>query len=353
MCDVVELVRVISEQRCVEAEDEFEKARMNSSERQKVQLSAYDDDEKIESSFIIRRTPDQKYSLLLWRDSEREVVLDVQGFISQSMLPPLTSRHSSWRNPLSLKQNTTLLGTTAKFSSACAALERLYRHFEQSFGKDQLKKWALPSVGSTDSAMPAIMSATRFVSPTSDLHLWPSALPLLTDAMDVDGVVKTWVGEGRMAFTDDNYVRYTEMKFDNGHLHRTITDPSYFRAGHLVEMGLSVRAVENRSHGPVQHSFLVHLDSLFLHNRLVSKILSDNAALRTSLASHQASVLPKTTQSMPKKRRVEEGDMYDFQNVTVTNKLSHLSISSVDDSKEKHEHVSEAMAKSVENIGTD
>ncbi|KAH7909520.1 hypothetical protein BJ138DRAFT_1114909 [Hygrophoropsis aurantiaca] len=268
--DAKELARVLSEKRCVEKEEEFERVRQALEGRQKIQLSAYDDDEKIEASFMVHRGFNDKYTLLLWRDSGAEVVLDVQGYIASMMVPPLSAkRHSNWRNPLALKQNVTLVGVTPKFASACSALERLYRFFEQGFGRDQLRKWQLTTVGSS---LPAITSSTRFVSPVAELDLWPNGLPLLTDDKDRENVIRQWVGEGKAVLTEDNVVSYTEVKFDDGRLQRRDIDPSLFRGGHLVEMGLSVRAVENRDHSPVQHSFLVHLDSLFLHNRMVTKV---------------------------------------------------------------------------------
>jgi hypothetical protein len=62
-------------------------ARTESKVHSKLQLSYYDDDLHIERAFRVQTSG--TYSMLVWRDSGEEVILDVQGIIGQCLLPPL------------------------------------------------------------------------------------------------------------------------------------------------------------------------------------------------------------------------------------------------------------------------
>jgi len=56
----------------------------------KLQLSKYDDDAMIEQTFRVETT--RRYSILVWRDSGEEAVLEIQGMLEECLLPPMT-RH--------------------------------------------------------------------------------------------------------------------------------------------------------------------------------------------------------------------------------------------------------------------
>lgn len=68
--------------------DELSTLRQESLARGKYQLSLYDDDDRILQDFEIKAGPGG-YHFLVWRDSGDEVLLDVQGFVGESLLPPL------------------------------------------------------------------------------------------------------------------------------------------------------------------------------------------------------------------------------------------------------------------------
>lgn len=65
--------------------------RHDSEVRGSCQLSAFNDDAKIRRSFEIKIGP-ENYTFLVWRGTQEEVGLDVQGLISSCALPPITNR---------------------------------------------------------------------------------------------------------------------------------------------------------------------------------------------------------------------------------------------------------------------
>ena len=67
------------------------KLRHDSEVRGPCQLSAFNDDAKIRRSFDIKVGP-ENYTFLVWRGSQEEVGLDVQGLMSSCALPPITNR---------------------------------------------------------------------------------------------------------------------------------------------------------------------------------------------------------------------------------------------------------------------
>jgi hypothetical protein len=65
--------------------------RHDSEVRGSLQLSAFNDDVKIHRSFEVKMGP-ENYTFLVWRGTQEEVGLDVQGLISSCALPPITNR---------------------------------------------------------------------------------------------------------------------------------------------------------------------------------------------------------------------------------------------------------------------
>ena len=53
------------------------------------QLGAFDDEAKIEKMFKVKKGP-ENYTFLVWRETEEEVVLDIQGLVAAFTLPPVT-----------------------------------------------------------------------------------------------------------------------------------------------------------------------------------------------------------------------------------------------------------------------
>ncbi|KAJ8580980.1 hypothetical protein M405DRAFT_833284 [Rhizopogon salebrosus TDB-379] len=315
--DASQLLSLLEEPRIKSAVEGFEKTRNESLKRQKDQLSAYDDDALINRTFTPWRSPDSKYTILVWQDTGQEVVFNVQGILTQCMLPPLSDRFAARQRPLQLRQSVSIVGATEGFFAASSALRRLYSFLELRFGERQMRPWNLSNVGSRQ----AIMAQSRYVSPRSELFLWGDALPQLRENPKYDpyGVIAKWVNEGEFAFTEDNLVRYSEIITQGGRSRRVETDPSIFRPGQIVEVGLTVGAVKTRD-VPLQFSFLVHMDSLLLLSRLPAMIVAEEKAVTASETN-------EVTAPLPKKRRVEENDMLEFDEICATHQFSSLVVS--------------------------
>ena len=67
------------------------KLRRESDVRGPFQLSAFDNEAKIQKSFELKRGP-ENYTFLVWRGTEEEVCLDVQGIVASCALPPISHR---------------------------------------------------------------------------------------------------------------------------------------------------------------------------------------------------------------------------------------------------------------------
>ncbi|KAG2134073.1 hypothetical protein DEU56DRAFT_913743 [Suillus clintonianus] len=322
--DIGDFLSVVRDEKVVSAVQDVEHARLNSSERKKLQLSLYDDDEIILRSFFVRKSIDGKYGVLLWRDSEQEVVFDVQGLLAKFMLPPLSrQRYGSTQRPLLLRQNATLLAATDSFGRSSSALGHLFRFFEQQFGQGQVRPWSPVNMGVAE----AISADTRYVSPRSELSLWSDALPQLQEfpLLDKNNVIRNWVEEGNVAFTEDNFVDYSEVVSGGGVSRRTPADPSIFRVGQIVELGLSLKVVRTRQSSS-QYSFLVHMDNLLLLNRSPSMLLANLETLRQSVKALDVRHAMETHALLPKKRRVREDDMFEFEKLLITRQFSRLAL---------------------------
>jgi hypothetical protein len=75
----------------VEKLEKLGKVRRESDVRGLCQLSGFNDDAKIQKSFELKAGP-ENYTFLVWRGTEEEVCLDVQGLIASCALPLITCR---------------------------------------------------------------------------------------------------------------------------------------------------------------------------------------------------------------------------------------------------------------------
>ncbi|KAG2337350.1 hypothetical protein BDR05DRAFT_1005109 [Suillus weaverae] len=142
-----------------------------------------------------------------------------------------------------------------------------------------------------------VSAETHYVSPHSKLSLWSDASSQSQEfpMLDKNNVIQNWVQEGNVVFTKDNFVDYSEVVSVGGVSHHTPADPSIFRVGQIVELGLSLKVVHTHESSS-QYSFLVHMDNLLLLNCLPSMSLR------------------------------QEEDMFEFENLSTTHHLSRLAL---------------------------
>lgn len=203
--------------------------RVASNVRGQFQLSAYNDDIKIQNAFKVKKGP-ENYSFLVWRESEEEVVLDIQGLIAACTLPPITKRTKyvtsisyhlyiacnsyparfSPQKAHLLKQSVTLVGhDSAHFRASISALKKLYQYIEQNFAVGLVRPLQVTNPV-PDMESEAIQAATRIMTPFES-KVWPLALASLTPTIDPDGILREVVNSGKHQFTEDNVVIYSEM----------------------------------------------------------------------------------------------------------------------------------------------
>lgn len=203
----------------------FVENRTSSSTRAILQLSKYDDDQVIASTFAVH-TDKKGYFMLVWRNSEIEAFLDVTGLVAAFLLPPVTGKiqyvafiytlytctHNSTSfstiRPQNTKQFLTLVGDgSVEFASAVSAIQRIFRFMAQSFVAGELR----PSPSPTLNDMRTIHLESRFVTPTE--HNIFLDYPL-TDVIDPRHILQAFVDTGKFKYTEDNVISCEELQYE-------------------------------------------------------------------------------------------------------------------------------------------
>jgi hypothetical protein len=210
----------------VEKLDGFADYRAKVHARRKLQLNQYDNDTSIAVNFRLHQTADNQ-TILVWRDTGEEVVLDVQGLVAKHSLPPWKAafryvfrrhpavhlislcRHNDRRAHL-FRQCVSVVGPgSAHFSRALSAMQRIYKYFGQSFAADVVN----PLQSLLFEGLPCIEAGTRYL--TLSKHSPTSQTSPIPPSIDPDGVLYKYVQSGQYRFTEDNLVNYVEVVPDD------------------------------------------------------------------------------------------------------------------------------------------
>ncbi|KZT29856.1 hypothetical protein NEOLEDRAFT_1166688 [Neolentinus lepideus HHB14362 ss-1] len=262
------------------------------SARAEVQLSAYDDYGKIESTFRVELHDASGHAFLVWRDGGEEVVFDALGFLAASQLPPLSRNVRTSRTKAHLlMQSVSIVGPgSTRFARQLKAYELLYHFFDQSLGNARMKPMDRKTVGEIDT----LFCQTRYLT-LVPYNIWPVA-PLPFATLDPHHTLESYIDGSRYVFTDDNVVDYmaTEVDDENpaGEITYKVVAPSLFRIGHLVDVGINFRAVR----GGDKLGLVTRMDSLLLVNRVGAKMLMERQLASTpagSSSGHATSLAPK------------------------------------------------------------
>ncbi|OBZ69811.1 hypothetical protein A0H81_10159 [Grifola frondosa] len=263
---VEQLLTVLTDSRCVEPLQYFAAGRV-SRQRKKLQLAVYDDYEAVVANFTVKKL-DASCAILLWSDSKEEVVLDCQGLLAAAYLPPVTDRMKFPTKAAHMTaQSVTIVGPDVdEFRRAISAVSKIYRFVEQHFGAGAVRPLQSDRIGDYD----ALIVRSRYVTP-NNIKLWPTTS--IPEVIDPRGILGRIVGSGAYKFTEDNVVQYRETVVDHANKAVSVEDanPSVFRQGQLVEVGLSFRAVMVGK----QYTFFPKLESMLLANRTGATILAD------------------------------------------------------------------------------
>ncbi|OBZ67261.1 hypothetical protein A0H81_12769 [Grifola frondosa] len=283
-----DLLTVLKNPELVGLLDRFAEACTASRQRGDLQLSRFNSYDLVRQTFVIKAIS-PTYHVLIWRDTGEQVVLACQGLVASVYFPPVTAQTRV--NPRAAHRSTqsvTIVGPgSTSFTSSLSAIKQIYRYFEQNFGMGEMRALQTDHVGD----VAAIVGSTRYVTPTS-YKIWPDVG--IPDSIDPDGILKRIVGEGKYAFTEDNVVSYRVV--DERSLEVSDAQPSVFHQGHVVDIGVSFRAMKGRK----QYSFIIQLESILLGEREGAKLLAE---LVSDANRHPASMVVEPV--LLRKRHIE------------------------------------------------
>ncbi|SJL13927.1 uncharacterized protein ARMOST_17378 [Armillaria ostoyae] len=187
---------------------------------------------------------------LVWKGSQEEVVLNVQGVVVEAYLPPLL--HS--KNPKCEKTfqmvKISAPTTDKQFSQAYQAISNIYgymsRHEEHITTLER----------SVTCNMPAIHADCKL------MNAWSHNCDEILESpsiVDPDGLMKDTIDRGDFVYTEDNAIQFYEWRSEDKHRVDTKTiHPCTVRAGDIVDMSVSFRLINVNS----GVRFQVKLDTL-------------------------------------------------------------------------------------------
>ncbi|KAI0085727.1 hypothetical protein BDY19DRAFT_896156, partial [Irpex rosettiformis] len=161
-----------------------------------------------------------------------ELVLNVQGFVLRTALPPITSVAQLTKNPSTAKQSLVLTGLGCEsFDRSVRAVIEFHSRFAGRLPTDCLASWK-PMV---DDQFLCLELSNRYVTPT---HLAPSYDSATFDeSIDPFGLLRAKVGGQR---TEDNIVLYYERVTDGDKTYKYVAcKPVQVKVGHVVEAQVS------------------------------------------------------------------------------------------------------------------
>ncbi|KAI0362714.1 hypothetical protein OH77DRAFT_1416997 [Trametes cingulata] len=270
LCDVLNELELREELQHIAA------SRAANAAHKDLQLSSYVSYETVEKTFKLKLVSEND-GILIWAENGEEVVLYAQGFLAELTLPPVT--RASRINPKAAHrtfQYVKLIGPQSEaFEAGMQAVRAIYRFSEQQFGQGAV----LPFEEGVYGDQGALVARTRYLNPARYSAFEDVAIPTV---LDPEQLLATLVQSGNYKHTVDNVVQY--LMFDVNHAHQSAkavpADPSVFRVGQLVEVGLSFRVVRSRSvTGVARYRFVTKLDSLLLISRNGAMRLAERVAI--------------------------------------------------------------------------
>jgi hypothetical protein len=203
--------------------EELAALRKGSKSHGQYQLSAFDNDVKIQKLLKVEDGP-SGLSFLLWREMNEEVVLQLQGLLLSCALPPITNRTVGHtviivscyllvsRFPIhraqTLKQMVTLCGPNSEhFKASFSALKQIHGYIDKNFAVGEVH----PFEATSTADIKTIVAGTQLLTPSENN---PWATRYLMPAIDPDNVLRGLVHGGKYKFTEDNVVTYLEMMYD-------------------------------------------------------------------------------------------------------------------------------------------
>ncbi|KAI0788939.1 hypothetical protein BC629DRAFT_1288231, partial [Irpex lacteus] len=165
-----------------------------------------------------------------------EVVMNIQGYMIRSELPPVLRKDRIPKNPVTAKQSVVITGLGGEqFEDCVRAIMAIHTQFAAQFPPDVLLPWAPQN----EDGHVCLEFSNRYFSPISD----PGAALEFDTSVDPQGILKNLDVAGK--HTEDNKVLYYERvakKTQTGFTYLPCR-PTVLRVGHLVELQVSFSAI--------------------------------------------------------------------------------------------------------------
>ncbi|KAI0083213.1 hypothetical protein BDY19DRAFT_900618, partial [Irpex rosettiformis] len=196
-----------------------------------------------------------------------EVVLNVQGFVLRTALPPIISAGQLTKNPSTAKQSLVLTGLGCElFDRSVKAVIEFHSRLASHLPTDSLTSWK-PLV--VDQFL-CLELSNRYVTPSHLAASYDSAT--FDESIDPFGLLRAKVIGQR---TDDNIVLYYERILDHDKSYKyLVAKPVQVKVGHIVEAQVSFCAVPI-SKG--RYMMLSKLRSVCILDQTIYKMLKTSA----------------------------------------------------------------------------
>ncbi|KAK0229814.1 hypothetical protein EDD85DRAFT_956907 [Armillaria nabsnona] len=229
----------------------------------KQQLQTYKDESAIDGCFRVDTKRSDEYNYLMWSDTDKEVILQVEGVLLEGCVPPVVRSGSENSPRLNDLVQSILIGGRAddcEFNDAVAAIEAI--HYFMSRFDQKPSTYYHTRIDDMD----AIHVETRLFTPTQ----WARSGILDHHVVDQNDVLRDVLRRGTHHYTEDNTVAFLKWdKGTDGSISVSDMNPTMLRPGHLVDIGICFHMLKLNN----RIRFLVRLDSVVVMNRIGAEIL--------------------------------------------------------------------------------
>ncbi|KAK0435693.1 uncharacterized protein EV420DRAFT_1487905 [Desarmillaria tabescens] len=182
------------------------------------------DEALIDNAFIVNTNTSDEFAYLVWKDSQEEVVLQVEGILAEAHHPPVIGNEMEYSGKLNdLMQSVVIVSSSQDdtFSRAIQGIEAINAFMARFNVKvNMMNNFVLGN-------LKAIRGQTRLLMPVGKARM--STVDI--SSIDYGNVLKNMMTQGSHQYTEDNVVSYLKWgPTTGGEIH--ILSTLQFRVGH-------------------------------------------------------------------------------------------------------------------------
>ncbi|KAK0436849.1 uncharacterized protein EV420DRAFT_1652389 [Desarmillaria tabescens] len=202
------------------------------------QLATYADEALIDNAFIVNTNTSDEFAYLVWKDSQEEVVLQVEGILAEAHHPPVIGNEMEYSGKLNdLMQSVVIVSSSQDdtFSRAIQGIEAINAFMARFNVKvNMMNNFVLGN-------LKAIRGQTRLLMPVGKARM--STVDI--SSIDYGNVLKNMMTQGSHQYTEDNVVSYLKWgPTTGGEIFVSDMNPALLKPGHIVDLGLSFRLIK-------------------------------------------------------------------------------------------------------------